>query len=263
MQFSGCSPADLDALAAALTSGRLVLPLSSVAIERLGIAGPSNVVGELEALSRVGFQEEQLGRLLQALAAERRAAAENQPSLDVVVTGPDARETSRDTSVVVNQLFGEATASVLVVGFALYKGKVVFRRLAERMDELPGLDVTLCLDISRRGTDTTKDDDLIARFANRFVTEEWPGARLPKVYFDPRGLTMIAAERAVLHAKCIVVDGRAALVTSANPTPAAYERNIELGLIVRGGDVPERVRQHFEGLISTGVLRPLILGNRR
>jgi hypothetical protein len=36
-------------------------------------------------------------------------------------------------------------------------------------------------------------------------------------------------ERAVLHAKSIVIDNATALVTSANPT-AAYTKNIERGL---------------------------------
>jgi phosphatidylserine/phosphatidylglycerophosphate/cardiolipin synthase-like enzyme len=36
----------------------------------------------------------------------------------------------------------------------------------------------------------------------------------------------------VLHAKCIVVDGRHALVTSANSTEAASQRTIEAGVLL-------------------------------
>jgi len=63
----------------------------------------------------------------------------------------------------------------------------------------------------------------------------------------------------VLHAKCIIIDREVALVTSANPTPAAYDRNIELGLIVRKGDIPRQIQNRFETLIARGCLKALAL----
>jgi phosphatidylserine/phosphatidylglycerophosphate/cardiolipin synthase-like enzyme len=168
-------------------------------------------------------------------------------------------EQARDTSVVVEQLFEEAKATVLLVGFALVDGNLIFRRLAERLDVTTELEATLCLDISRRGSDTTKDTDLIARYAHEFMNRHWSGTRLPCIYFDPRGLTMEPQERAVLHAKCIVVDGKTALVTSANPTPAAYTKNIEVGVVLRGGMIPGQIASHFASLISSKALRQLDL----
>jgi phosphatidylserine/phosphatidylglycerophosphate/cardiolipin synthase-like enzyme len=182
-----------------------------------------------------------------------------------VVTGPDVREQARVTAVVVEQLFEEAKASVLLVGFALYDGNIIFRRLAERLDATPGLNGTRCLDISRRGTDTTRESDLIARYEYEFKQRHWPGKRLPNIYFDPRALSMDAmdaSKRAVLHAKCIVIDSKAALVTSANPTPAAYTKNIELGIIIRGGTIPNQIAGHFTSLIETGALRRLDFSSR-
>jgi hypothetical protein len=40
-----------------------------------------------------------------------------------------------------------------------------------------------------------------------------------------------------------------AIVTSANPTPAAYFRNIELGVVITGGDIPAEIDRHFRELI--------------
>jgi cardiolipin synthase A/B len=68
---------------------------------------------------------------------------------------------------------------------------------------------------------------------------------------------MDANKRAVLHAKCIVIDSASALVTSANPTPAAYTKNIELGIVIRGGTIPGQIASHFSSLIETGALRRL------
>lgn len=62
---------------------------------------------------------------------------------------------------------------------------------------------------------------------------------------------------AAMHAKCAVADRRLALVTSANLTGAAMADNMELGLLVRGGDVPRRIGDHFDALIAAGTLRKL------
>ena len=62
---------------------------------------------------------------------------------------------------------------------------------------------------------------------------------------------------ASMHAKCAVADRRTAFVTSANLTGAAMTDNMELGLVVRGGDVPKRIANHFDALIAAGILRLL------
>jgi phosphatidylserine/phosphatidylglycerophosphate/cardiolipin synthase-like enzyme len=108
----------------------------------------------------------------------------------------------------------------------------------------------------------TKESDLIARHEHDLKQRHWSGKRLLNIYFDPRALTMDVSKRAVLHAKCIVIDGGVALVTSANPTPAAYTRNIELGIVIRGGTIPGQIASHFASLIQVGALRRLDLSNR-
>jgi phosphatidylserine/phosphatidylglycerophosphate/cardiolipin synthase-like enzyme len=261
MGLGGHSIDDLAQVAEALSQGRLTHPFSTVGLARLGVSDPQSLSTELNNFTDKGFQSSQLAVLLGEIARQRKSLLVEAPTVELVVTGPNVRETSRDTAVVVEQLFTEAHAWVLIVGFAFYKGDVIFRSLAARLDSTPSLDVTLCLDISRRGTDTTRDQDLIARFARDFMENNWSGQRRPKIYYDPRGLTMDAKMRAVLHAKCIVVDNKSALVTSANPTPAAYERNIEMGVIVRGGMIPKQIGSHFTSLIETGVLHKLTLPN--
>jgi phosphatidylserine/phosphatidylglycerophosphate/cardiolipin synthase-like enzyme len=57
-----------------------------------------------------------------------------------------------------------------------------------------------------------------------------------------------------MHVKAVVVDGRVALVTSANLTGHALERNMELGLVVRGGAAPKRLADHFQALTAAGNL---------
>ena len=62
---------------------------------------------------------------------------------------------------------------------------------------------------------------------------------------------------AVLHAKAIVADDRAAFVTSANLTEAAFDRNIEVGVLTRDAALAAALARHFQALIDQGLLVPL------
>jgi phosphatidylserine/phosphatidylglycerophosphate/cardiolipin synthase-like enzyme len=61
----------------------------------------------------------------------------------------------------------------------------------------------------------------------------------------------------VLHAKAIVADEQAALVTSANLTEAAFDRNIEVGILTRDQLVAASLARHFRVLVDHRRLLPL------
>ena len=135
----------------------------------------------------------------------------------------------------------------------------MFQVLAERLDGEDAFKATLCIDIRRQSGDTSLERDILRRFADRFVREEWPGSRLPEVYYDPRSLRPAGPTASSMHAKCVVVDGAQALVTSANFTEAAQERNIEVGLLVDSPALADRLEEHFASLIRNGHLERLPL----
>jgi phosphatidylserine/phosphatidylglycerophosphate/cardiolipin synthase-like enzyme len=212
---------------------------------------------ELSSLLASGLESQHASLLLEALVAERRLHADA-AGLELVTSGPDIAGTTRDTGVVLRKLFAEAEQRVQVVGFALHQGREIFAALAERMRHRPDLAVRLCLDIRRAPGDATRTDALLRRFVERFVRQEWPGPRLPDLFYDPRSLAEGEAHRASLHAKCVVVDGIRALIGSANLTEAAQQRNIEIGVVV-SGTTAEAIEQHFNALIAGGHLRALPL----
>lgn len=82
----------------------------------------------------------------------------------------------------------------------------------------------------------------------------WPGKRVPIVYYDPRSLEPNSKRRAVLHAKCVVIDGEASLVTSANFTPHAQLKNIELGVKLEDAEVARRIEAQFDELVQKRLL---------
>ena len=110
--------------------------------------------------------------------------------------------------------------------------------------------------IERRRGDTTAADALVRRFADEFWGREWPGLVRPKVYFDPRSVEK-GGPAGVLHAKAVVADEEAVFVTSANLTAAAWDRNIELGLLVRDRALATTTVIHFRTLIEKDLLRRL------
>ena len=99
--------------------------------------------------------------------------------------------------------------------------------------------------------------DVLRDFLHHFRTEEWPGERLPDLYYDPRSLEPVAGKRSCLHAKCVVVDRRLALVTSANFTEAAQTRNIEVGALIRCDRFAAKVAEHFDTLVTARALQRL------
>ena len=108
------------------------------------------------------------------------------------------------------------------------------------------------LNIVRALRDTTRSDQLLLRFARDFKLQHWSGERLPEIYYDPRSLSLDADKRTSLHAKCVVVDGARALVTSANFTEAAQQRNIEVGVLVNDERFAQSVIDQFDGLVQMG-----------
>lgn len=61
----------------------------------------------------------------------------------------------------------------------------------------------------------------------------------------------------MLHAKCVVTDGRWTLLTSANFTEAAQERNIEAGVLVDDPRLAARVTRQLDELVHRRALRRL------
>lgn len=257
--ISQLTDTDLRDLAAALRSGRLLGPFSAVALNRYLASGSSAAVtGAMEQLRAQGFTPQHLAVLFDFLATDRARRPTTNEVIDLVATGPETPEVAnRDTSVVVRELFAHARDSVLVAGYAVYQGRQVFRSLADRMGARPELQVKMFLDVHRQPGNTSSDAEILAEFVARFTAKEWPGGRLPELYYDPRGLQSDASNRASLHAKCVVVDREVAFVSSANFTEAAQVRNIEVGVLIRSTTLAVKLSQHFEALAARGILKPI------
>jgi len=228
-------------------------PAAGVPHRRLEqLLGPEAAARVAEMLARVvagGWSLPQVGELTLSIAAARQAVGDPERLFDLVLSGPDAPGVpTRDTAAVMHTLVEGAQKEVLLVGYAVYNGKRLFRPLADRMAASPDLKVTFCLNIERRRGDTTVSEEIAARFMEDFRRRHWPWQPLPRLFYDPRSLDPAPRVRASLHAKVLIVDRRTALVTSANFTEAAQSRNVETGVLITYPPFVTRLADYLSGL---------------
>jgi len=173
-------------------------------------------------------------------SAARAANAEREVQrLELVWTGPTVTGVPiRHTYAVLVQVIDAARQRLTLVSFAAYTTAVVTNAL--RAAASRGVEVRLVLD---GGTH--------AQLA--FATL---GAEVQLLTWPPTLLPDHDVGHASLHAKCAVSDTNVAFVTSANLTSHALDRNMELGVLITGGEAPTRLAEHFDGLIATEVIVP-------
>lgn len=254
--LSRLATADLLAFATALDSGWV----AATSPEKLFRAYAGDDAGGLREWLRemipAGFTPAQVARLARAVVAGR--AREQILAPELVVSGPDVPGVpTADTYSVVQSLFQEATTEVILAGYAFYNGQALFERLHEHWARTPSLKIIFHVDVPRRHGDTSSPAGIISSYVDEFRAKHWPWMPAPELYFDPRALESDTKSRASLHAKVVAIDRRKLLITSANFTEAAQQKNIELGVLCSLPYLAERVCGYFEGLRNSGQLRRL------
>jgi phosphatidylserine/phosphatidylglycerophosphate/cardiolipin synthase-like enzyme len=228
------SDANLRSLSVSLRQGVLSKRLTRRGVEQIAGQDAARVFEYLEDLQLDGLQLKDVAHIADAVLETRAKSTDPVLLYDLVLSGPDVDGVpTADTAAVVQALISEATTEVLLVGYAVHNGKILFEPLIKRMNDIPSLKVTFYLNIARPFGDTSLNREILRRFAREFRTKHWPWKRVPEMYYDPRALSDSASDRASLHAKCVIVDQRAAIITSANFTEAAQRKNIEVGMLIR------------------------------
>ena len=246
----------------ALKGGVLRPPFSSLTLASL-LANDqvSPVIDELVRCDTLGATPELLVLLVEALIQQNAELTAAHPEIELVMTGPEPPGAfTRDTAVVVRQLFANAQHTISVAGFAVHQGQAIFGALARRMDSLSDLKVCMYLNVERPYGDDRPIEQILRLFAERFRNTQWPeGTRLPDIFFDPRPLE--DSERyksACLHAKFVVADHERVFISSANFTEAAHERNIEAGILTEDSKLALDIELHFQRLVEHGHLRRVV-----
>lgn len=208
---------------------------------------PSATVKRLsDALPADGLSCRDLGLMLAAASGSASSALDSSGSVELVWTGPTSDLVPvRRTEQVLTGLVDGAQSNVFLVSFVAYKVGPVIQALQKAVSR--GVELKILLEKSAdRGGAVTTDSAATLR-------SNVPGGKIYEWSNDP-----IAGEhRGSMHAKCAVADGKVAFVTSANLTEAAMERNMELGVLLRGGPSPRLLEQHLEALITARLVRAI------
>jgi phosphatidylserine/phosphatidylglycerophosphate/cardiolipin synthase-like enzyme len=237
---------DLEAL---VRVAKLCAP-GAVSEGRLAVAGLGHVAAKAPWL--MGMPATAVEAVARSVLAER--ARPDRTHLELVWTGPeDHRATARDTAVVVRHLFEGAQGDVLAAGYSWDHGKDILQPLHRAMKDR-GVTATFFMDITGRAPTEARRDRFATDHIDRFFRDNWPfGDPKPAIYFDPR--TTEVKAMASIHAKCIVVDERQSLITSANFTDRGHTRNIEAGVLIDDPQFARHLLAQWRGLIASGLVQ--------
>jgi phosphatidylserine/phosphatidylglycerophosphate/cardiolipin synthase-like enzyme len=241
------SDVELETIARAVRQGLTPSPLTASALAELSVGDRAGWL--------VGLDTEAVLAAIIAVLAERRRGEDTK--VDLVWTGPDvAASAARDTAVVVRELFARAERSALVAGFSFDHGADIFEPLHRAMRDR-AVEASIFLDLHRAPRTEPDVNAHVRREIDTFLIANWPfGAPIPRLYYDPR--TAEPTSTASLHAKCIVVDDRRALVTSANFTSRGQERNVEVGVLVESEKFARELVHQWRNAAEAGVFRQVV-----
>jgi PLD-like domain len=236
----------LGELREALASGLLRTPVDRASLAGFGIRH------QVEAIERAlaGHKTAACLAILDVALAERE---DRRPPPELVWTGPEAPVgAARDTAVVLRALFEGARESVLLAGYSFDHAEEVLAPLHASMRD-HGVSAQFFVDVPQVDRHAAAGDHLARSFA-AFVAGSWPfGEPRPRFFYDKRALSP-GPPWCSLHAKCVVVDGARAFVSSANFTQRGQERNIEVGVLIEDASFASYLAGQWLGLIDAGIV---------
>jgi phosphatidylserine/phosphatidylglycerophosphate/cardiolipin synthase-like enzyme len=245
--LSEVATSTLERLRHSIAANRLGMPVTRVGLLDHGIHN------QLEALETALSGHTTLACLsvLDVVLAERRANA--RPAPELVWSGPErANATARDTAVVLRALFERARSQVILAGYDFTRGSSLLEPLWIAMRDR-GVDVRFFIHIKQPTQPLPESTSYGAEAVREIMRAAWPfGTPRPRAYYDVRAL--VPRPWFNMHAKCVVVDGECALVTSANFTLRAQEQNTECGVLLEDPTFAHHLARQWLGLIDAGLV---------
>lgn len=167
--------------------------------------------------------------------------------IDIVWTGPaNGTFPIRRIDQVLYDLLAKSMRRVFMVTFSAHRIPLLCEHLNQAIAR--GVEVTLLLESEKSSAGQLSFDA-----SNAFKDLGLDQVRLLHWPIENREQNQ-AGKPGKLHVKCAVIDDTA-LIGSANLTDDAFNRNMELGVVIRDRCIVENIRNHFRTLENNGVLR--------
>ena len=177
--------------------------------------------------------------LTAASAAYHRAKGEQE--IELVWTGPSSQlVATRKTERALLHVIDAASSRLFITSFVAYDVASIMNALRKAIDR--GVEVSMLLESSDKHGGGVSID-AIGRMR----------AALPaaKIYFWRDKDDAFAGGK--VHAKVAVSDESICFISSANLTGHAMEKNMEAGVLIRGGALPMKLQNHLEALVTIKV----------
>lgn len=217
--------------------------LQAVAVP--GFAEAAKLV--LSAQQAAGIPDGEAAAYLRGLAA---GLEQQERALQVypVWSGPDSfRVPVRSTAQVLVEVVGEARHELLLMTYSAKPYPPLLEALEAAVAR--GVEVNVVVETLQGAGSALSGAEPAAAFA---------AVRGIKLWYWPADRR--TEPGAKMHAKVAVADARMLLVSSANLTQSGVGKNIESGVLVRGGVAPLRAAEHIAELRAKGVLSRLHVG---
>jgi len=259
------SSGELKRLQGALQAGMLSLAHADAGLLHANIAGSNNQLRSsitqcLQRWDACGGSSSALAEAIAGLMRQRETGQIS--SSELVWSGPEMGngDTTRDQAIVIREMVEQVEHRLLLTTYNIAPYGFIKELLALiqlRMQEAPGLEARVVLNIPRKEHDRTAAHCLVAKFHAKKWKKLW-GRSLPQPlgFYDPRSLELERQMQAVFHVKTVVADQRL-LVTSANLSDNAQLHNCELGIHYPNSSYASDVWEHFDRLIQRKVLLPV------
>ena len=181
------------------------------------------------------------GMLLGASHVYRHASSESDTEL--VWTGPSSElVATRKTEQALLQVINASCDRLFLTSFVVYDVASTMAALAKAADR--GVVLSMLLESSEEHGGGVSIDG-IAR-----MRKALPSAR---VYFWKNKGDEFAGGK--VHAKVAVCDEELCFISSANLTGHAMEKNMEAGVLIRGGALPRTLHSHLEALVTVKIVQ--------
>jgi cardiolipin synthase len=173
---------------------------------------------------------------------------DNESLTEIIWTGPtNNRFPVRRLDQVLYDLVSKAQKRIVLVTFAAHRVPRLCDHLRRAVDR--GVELTLIIEREDE-SEGQLTRDAIEAFRNVPAVKNiyyWPLAKRERNQ---------AGRPGKLHMKCAIIDD-IALIGSANLTDDAFNRNMELGILVRERATVDSISEHFQELIQAKILVPV------
>lgn len=170
--------------------------------------------------------------------------AASRGSVEMVWTGPSSNLVPiRHTEQVLKEVIESAKSKLFVVSFVAYDVPSIHAALNKAIERNVSVDILVESSQNSHSKISVNSVPKMKSSVPKASIYVWDQSQSP------------SSAIGVVHAKCAVADDCIAFITSANLTTAAMEKNVELGVLIKGGDLPARLDENLRLLIKSEVFK--------